>query len=74
MHGNVYEWCFDWFVEYAEGAVTDPLGPKEGVSRVDRGGCWGSFAPFCRAAFRSRLEPSYRSYDLGFRPACVPSR
>jgi formylglycine-generating enzyme required for sulfatase activity len=73
MHGNVWEWCSDWYGDYPKGAVSDPTGPKEGSRRVRRGGCWGYEAAGCRSAFRSRFHPSFRSSSLGFRLALSPS-
>lgn len=43
MHGNVWEWCGDWYGEYETGTVTNPQGPATGVVRVLRGGCWELF-------------------------------
>lgn len=70
MHGNVYEWCLDWYGSYATGAVTDPVGYASGSSRVLRGGSYDYNAQGCRSAYRSRDYPSYRGYDFGFRLCC----
>ena len=67
MHGNVWEWCMDWKGEYPEGAVTDPKGPRDGSSRVLRGGSWDNPPRSCRSANRSDLNPDGSSYYLGFR-------
>ena len=44
MHGNVWEWVWDWKADYPSGSVTDPVGPSGGSTRVDRGGSWGTSA------------------------------
>ncbi|MBN1984272.1 MAG: formylglycine-generating enzyme family protein [Chitinivibrionales bacterium] len=67
MHGNVWEWCADWFGEYEPDAVIDPLGPSEGLYRVLRGGCAFSSAADCRSAARCRFHPSDRYCRHGFR-------
>ena len=68
MHGNVWEWCSDWYDEKLSGG-TDPVGPDGGSFRVLRGGSWGYFPGSCRSASRSRGGPSVRNYGLGFRVA-----
>ena len=67
MHGNVREWCQDWFGDYMTENITDPEGPKTGKSRVLRGGSWISYGGHCRAAARRPRDPLYSSYDFGFR-------
>ena len=66
MHGNVNEYCQDIVGPYPKGAVTDPRGPKDGYSRVVRGGDWGSRADSCRCAFRDNIGGSNLT---GFRVA-----
>jgi formylglycine-generating enzyme required for sulfatase activity len=66
MHGNVWEWCLDWYETY-HATTTDPVGAASGSSRVRRGGCWDSFAEYCRSAYRLSLPPSFRYYIFGFR-------
>ena len=69
MHGNVFEWCSDWYDGKLIGGV-DPIGPEEGSNRVNRGGCWWYSPDYCRSAFRYGYAPSYRNNDvLGFRVA-----
>jgi sulfatase modifying factor 1 len=69
MHGNVWEWCFDWYERgYGSEAVTDPTGPQNGKTRVLRGGCWNSGIDDCRSSARNwAVEPVTKSDQIGFR-------
>lgn len=66
MHGNVYEWCYDWYAAYPEGLVVNPIGPANGSRKVVRGGGWGSTATSCRSAHRRSVNPGLFG-DIGFR-------
>jgi formylglycine-generating enzyme required for sulfatase activity len=67
MHGNVWEWCADWYGEYPKGAATDPQGPASGSERVLCGGSWRCTPDFCRAVRRFWYRPAGRSRIIGFR-------
>jgi len=73
MHGNVREWCADWYGDKPPGG-SDPVGPSAGTQRVVRGGNWGFEAQACRAASRSGGALDFRGNGVGLRLAVVPAR
>ena len=67
MHGNVEEWCLDWYGSYNPEEVTDPAGPVSGDFRITRGGSHNTPHKFLRSANRSAAIPSDRHNQIGFR-------
>jgi formylglycine-generating enzyme required for sulfatase activity len=72
MHGNVRQWCADWYGTYPTSAQTNPTGATTGSSKVFRGGAWDNFARNCLSACRSSYDPGSYYGDIGFRVVFVP--
>lgn len=84
MHGNVLEWCLDWYGGLSSNDATDPKGANSGSYRLYRGGSWYyyysygiygyGYAQYCRSAYRySYSSPSNYNYYIGFRLVCLPA-
>ena len=67
MHGNVEEWCWDWYGNYSSQEQNDPTGAAFGDGRVLRGGSWSDEGQCIRSAYRYYGAPSNHDYDSGFR-------
>lgn len=72
MHGNVWEWCADWYGPYPTNATVNPTGPRDGHRRVIRGGGWGVTAEDCRSANRYRFKPEVNGANVGLRIVVAP--
>ena len=70
MHGNVLEWCSDWFSQHHGMKSVNPKGPPNGSFKILRGGCWFFYANDCRSAYRLKRDPCIRNSIYGFRLAC----
>jgi len=73
LHGNIVEWCYDWYGNYPGGDVTDPKGPERGYYRIARGGSWRTEERTLRFAARSGGSAGRLDYTIGFRLALSPA-
>jgi formylglycine-generating enzyme required for sulfatase activity len=70
VHGNVYEWCQDWYGSYGrEGVLRNPTGPRQGIERVLRGGAINYVSTYASSEIRAKNLPAYRSITIGIRVA-----
>jgi formylglycine-generating enzyme required for sulfatase activity len=69
MHGNIWEWCNDFYESYTTAEAIDPKGPLTGTSRVLRGGSFLFLESESRSAYRLNFPSTERNNDCGFRLA-----
>ncbi|MBC8109206.1 MAG: formylglycine-generating enzyme family protein [Anaerolineae bacterium] len=69
LHGNVWEWCNDWYGYYRSGPLMDPQGPTTGTVKIARGGSWANAPEYCRVAYRFGGNPASTFSTVGFRLA-----
>jgi formylglycine-generating enzyme required for sulfatase activity len=67
MHGNVWEWCADWFGDHPSGTIRGVTG----AYRVLKGGCWSTFPDYCESAYYRGCDPKFKFNDIGFRLSLV---
>ncbi|MEC7984722.1 MAG: formylglycine-generating enzyme family protein [Myxococcota bacterium] len=67
MSGNVWEWVWDGYGPYPTEEAIDPIGEDISSYRIRRGGSVGHLERYARSAYRVRVNPNFRSYDIGFR-------
>jgi len=71
MHGNVWEWCWDWYKADITADITDPAGAVTGSNRVLRCGDWSDYGQYLRSAFRNYTSPLYWYGNIGLRVVCL---